>query len=103
MERLSPTHDLANPVDLQRLNGRTVLVKSTHDRRNPPTAMRGTIEVRPTTAGAPPDVRLAIEFPQMFTSQAHHRTIDLSHAEVMRLVASEYNGTFEFEIEDELE
>ena len=103
MERLTPTADLANPVDVHRLNGKIVLVKSTRDRRNPPTAMRGTIEVRQSTPDAPPDVRLAIEFRQMFKSVAHHRTVDLDHADVMRLLASEYNGTFEFEIDDELE
>lgn len=95
--------DIAHPADVQRLNGKVVLVKSSRDRRNPPTAMRGTIEVRQPIADAPPEVSLAIEFPQMFTSRAHHRTIALDHADVMRLLASEYNGTFEFEIDDELE
>lgn len=104
MERLAPTPDLAlSAHDFQRLQGKIVLVKSASDRRNPPTAMRGTIEVRQASADAAPDVCLAVEFPQMFTSRAHHRTIPLSHAEVMRLLASEYNGTFEFTLEHELE
>lgn len=95
--------DTAIAADLERLNGKIVLVKSTRDRRNPPTAMRGTIEVRHPTPDAAPEVSLAIEFPQMFKSRAHHRAIVLDHADVMRLLASEYNGTFEFAIDDELE
>ena len=91
------------PGELDGLHGRTVLVKSTRDRRNPPTAMRGTIEVRQHAPDSPPEISLAIEFPQMFRTQAHHRTIVLDPTEVARLLASEYNGTFEFTIEDELE
>ena len=71
------------------------------DRRNPPAGMRGSIEVR-ETAGARPEVRISIEFPQMFNSRAHHRTIVLDDAEVARLLASERNGAFEFTIDDEL-
>jgi hypothetical protein len=47
-------------------------------------------------------VSIAVEFPQMFTSRAHHRTLRLDHADIERLLASEYNGTFEFTIDDEL-
>jgi hypothetical protein len=86
---------------LKHLHGRIVLVKSTCDRRNPPTAMRGWIEVR-ENPGTAPDVSIAVEFPQMFTTPAHHRTIPLDHSAVQRLLASEYNGTFEFTIDDEL-
>jgi hypothetical protein len=86
---------------LRRLQGKIVLVKSTRDRRNPPTARRGWIEVR-ETAGSAPEVSLAVEFPQMFTTPAHQRTILLDHASLQRLLASEYNGTFEFAIDDEL-
>lgn len=102
MESRSTTSDLARPTDLERLNGKIVLVKSTQDRRNPSAAMRGTIELR-RNPNAPPDVSLTIEFPQMYNSLAHHRTILLDHADVTRLLASEYNGTFEFTIDDELE
>lgn len=103
MDRPPTTPDLAHPADLQRLHGATVLVRSTRDRRNPPTAMRGTVEVRQLTPDAPAEVSLGIEFPQMFRSRAHHRTFLLDHADVTRLLASEYNGTFEFTIDDELE
>jgi hypothetical protein len=86
---------------LNRLQGKVVLVKSTQDRRNPPTAMRGWIEGHENVGGAP-DISIAVEFPQMFTSPAHHRTIPLDHASVQRLLASEHNGTFEFTIDEEL-
>src|SRR3954470_15206912 len=101
MNRLLHPEAPAAEVDLGRLNGKIVLVKSTRDRRNPPTAMRGTIEVR-QNPGATPDVSIAVEFPQMFTAPAHHRTIPLDHAAITRLLESEYNGTFEFTIDDEL-
>lgn len=97
------TSDPEKALDLERLHGKIVLVKSTRDRRNPPTAMRGTIEVRRHPPDAAPEVALAVEFPQMFRSRAHHRTFVLDHADLMRLLASEYNGTFEFTIDDELE
>lgn len=87
--------------DVRALQGRIVLVKSTRDRRNPPTAMRGWVEVR-DVPGAAPDVALVVEFPQMFQVPAHHRTIPLDAAAVARLMASNYNGTFEFTIDDEL-
>jgi hypothetical protein len=63
--------------------------------------MRGWIEVQ-GNAGAPPDVRIAVEFPQMFSVPAHHRTIPLDRAGLERLLASESNGTFEFTIDEEL-
>jgi hypothetical protein len=87
--------------DLRALHGKIVLVKSTRDRRNPPTAMRGWIEVN-DRVDAPPEVRIAVEFPQMFTTPAHHRVIPLDDAALARLLATEYNGTFEFTIDDEL-
>jgi hypothetical protein len=65
--------------------------------------MRGTIDVRQATPDAPPEVSLVIEFPQMFSSRAHHRTILLDHGDVRQLLASEYNGAYEFTIDDELD
>jgi hypothetical protein len=47
-------------------------------------------------------VCVAVEFPQMFTSRAHHRTFRLDDAALARLLASERNGTFEFAIDEEL-
>lgn len=103
MNPLPATPPGATAADLQRLDGKIVLVKSTRDRRNPPTAMRGTIEVRRAQADATPQVSLAVEFPQMFTTHAHHRTIPLDQAGVQRLLESECNGTFEFTIDEPLE
>jgi hypothetical protein len=91
----------APQTDLRWLHGKIVLVKSTRDPRNPPTAMRGTVEIRPNL-DAPQDVSIVVEFPQMFHSRAHHRTLRLDHAAICRLLASENNGAFEFTIDDEL-
>lgn len=87
--------------DPKQLPGKVVLVKSTRDRRNPPTAMRGWIE-RHETAGGEPQIGIAVEFPQMFTTRAHHRFIPLDQAALERLMASERDGAFEFAIDDEL-
>lgn len=103
MERLPASPDAEDAVDLRRLDGKIVLVKSSRDQRNPPSARRGTIEVRQHAPDTTPEVRLAIEFPQMFTVRAHHRTIVLDHADILRLLASEYNQTYEFTIDDELQ
>ena len=63
--------------------------------------MRGWIEVHETPE-ATAEASIAVEFPQMFTSRAHHRTLLLDDAALERLLASEYNGTFQFTIDDEL-
>jgi hypothetical protein len=88
-------------IELRKLHGKVVLLKTTRDHRNPPTAMRGWIEVHESTSGEP-DVRIAVEFPQMFTTPAHHRTIPLEAVDLERLLASENNGTYEFTIDHEL-
>ena len=63
--------------------------------------MRGWIEVH-ESPGVAAEVSIAMEFPQMFSVPAHHRTIALDRAAVARLLASERNGSFEFTIDDEL-
>jgi hypothetical protein len=93
--------DTAVRPDIRDLQGRIVLVRSTRDRRNPPTAMRGWIEVH-ESPGAGPETSIAVEFPQMFSARAHHRTIPLDAAALQELLASECNGTFQFAIDDEL-
>jgi hypothetical protein len=102
MDRLQNPDGTACVDDLHRLHGKIVLVKSARDHRNPPTAMRGTIEVR-DNPGATPHVGLAVDFPQMFTMPAHRRTIPLDHAAIMRLLDSEHNGTYAFTIEGDLD
>lgn len=101
MESARPSPAANDEGNLRRLNGKIVLVKSRRDHRNPPTALRGTIEVR-TNPGGAPDVSLALDFPQMFTQRAHRRTIPLDPAGIAQLVRSESNGTYEFTIDDEL-
>jgi hypothetical protein len=88
-------------IDLRELNGRIVLVKSNRDHRNPPTAMRGWIEV-PAHAEPGADVSVGVEFPQMFTSRAHHRSFRLDESALAQLLASERNGVFEFTIDEDL-
>jgi hypothetical protein len=88
-------------IDLRKLHGKVVLLKTTRDQRNPPTAMRGWIEIHESTNGEP-EVRIAVEFPQMFSTRAHHRTIPLETPDLERLLASENNGTYEFTTDNEL-
>lgn len=90
-------------VDLDRLEGSTVLVRSLRDRRNPPTAMRGTLHVSHSADRTrEAQVQIVLQYPQMFTSPAHERVVLLNDAEVERLLASERNGAYEFAIEDSL-
>ena len=99
----SPSQDrtTAPALGLRALTDRVVLVKSSRDRRNPPTGIRGWIEVH-ESPDAEPEVRIAMDFPQMFTTPAHHRTITLDNAALARLLACEHEGVFEFTIDDEL-
>ena len=90
-----------SPDNLKALNGRVVLVKSSRDPHNPSTGVRGWLEVHEEPE-ANPEVRICLEFPQMFQSRAHHRTIPLDPAALERLLASERNGTYEFTVDDEL-
>jgi hypothetical protein len=89
-----------NPADIQRLQGGIVLVESASDYHRPPTGVRGSIEV---VGHEPPQVQIALEFPQMFLTPAHHRTIPLSEADVARLLASERDGTYELVIDGPLD
>lgn len=101
MNRLAFSTTNPTPTDLHELNGRSVLVKSSHDHRNPPTAMRGWLEIS-ESGTTPHAASIVVEFPQMFCSSAHHRTLLLDEPALARLLASERDGTFEFSIDDEL-
>jgi len=94
---------VASPADLHRLHDKIVLINSAQDRRNPPTGIRGTIEVRPGLAGRGRVVQVELDFPQMFSTRAHHRTVTLTEEEVARLLASERNGVFELTLDDRLD
>jgi hypothetical protein len=91
-------------TDLRLLHHKIVLVKSSRDRRNPPTALRGTIEVHddPADRGTAL-VQIALDYPQMFRTRAHHHTITLDQKAVERLLASEHNGSFSLTIDEELD
>jgi hypothetical protein len=101
MNRVYPDAATAAASELHRLHGRSVLIKSSRDHGNPPAGVRGWIEVH-ENPGASPDVRIAVEFPQMFSVPAHHRTIPLDPQRLERLLATEYNGVFEFTLDDDL-
>jgi hypothetical protein len=88
---------------LRRMDGGNVLVRTTADRRNPPTALRGTFVARSRSDGSVADVRIVLEYPDMFTVPAHQAVIELEAAAVERLAASERDGLFEFEIDASLE
>lgn len=90
-------------TDLRALHNKIVLVKSARDTRNPPTALRGTIEVHEDPTDRSPLVQVVLDFPQMFTTRAHHRTITLDARAVERLLASERNGSFELTLDDPLD
>jgi hypothetical protein len=83
------------------LHGHSVLVRSRHDRHNPPTALRGTIDARPVEGDA--GVRIVLEYPDMFTSPAHQGIIELDDNAAERLARSEHEGVYEFEVDAPLE
>jgi hypothetical protein len=92
-----------NATDLSDLDGKIVLVSSARDHRNPPTAVRGTIRVREERPGAVPIVQIEIDFPQMFTTRAHHRTITLGSDEVAQLQTNNCDGTFSLTLSEQLD
>jgi hypothetical protein len=80
--------------DLKRLSGAIVLIRSSRDKRVPPTAMRGTIEIHTQEDGVTPA--------EMFNAPAHHRTIALSDRQVDVLIASERDGVYQIELDIDL-
>ncbi len=65
--------------------------------------MRGTIRVRDETESGGLVVQIELDFPQMFTTPAHHRTITLNDAETAQLESVNYDGTFSFRLDDRLD
>ena len=90
-------------TDLNQLEGRIVLVCSARDRHNPPTGMRDTLRVVPDAEKTPSHVEIELEFPQMFSTRAHHRTVRLSEEKLAELLASERDGTFSVTLDDRLD
>ena len=89
-------------VDLNSLSRAIVLVKSSRDHRNPPTAMRGTIQVYESNDGLSSTVKVELDYPQMFESPAHHRLIVLNDAQVDELLASEREGVYQVTVDEDL-
>ena len=90
-------------ADRIHLHGRSVLVRSTQDQRNPPTALRGTIDSKTTEGAERVNLRIVLEYPDMFTVPAHQGVIELDDAAAERLLAGEREGVFEFTIDEPLE
>lgn len=88
--------------DLDQLNGHSVLVKTTADHRDPPVAMRGTIEARTDRAGTPV-VKIVLDYPDMNNVAAHQGVIALDGAGVERLRAGGHDGVYEYTIDQPLE
>ncbi|PTX92441.1 hypothetical protein [Opitutus sp. ER46] len=81
-----------NATDLRELDGRVVLVTSAVDQRNPPTGLRGTVRVVEADDAGRPIVQVELEFPQMFTTRARHRTVTLGAEELQQLFDSDHDG-----------
>jgi hypothetical protein len=88
--------------DLTHLNGQSVLVKSSVDHRDPPIALRGTIEARSSPAGKP-EVKIVLEYPDMNNTAARRGVIDLDRAGIDRLMAGEHDGVYDYTIDRPLE
>ncbi|MBA4138760.1 MAG: hypothetical protein C0518_15750 [Opitutus sp.] len=90
-------------ADRLHLHGQSVLVRSTMDQRNPPTALRGTIDAQSTDGAERPHLRIVLEYPDMFSVPAHQGVIELDDEAAARLLAGERDGVFEFTIDEPLE
>ena len=84
-----------NRADLTQLNGQSVLVKSTADRRDPPIALRGTIDAHAGPQGEP-DVKIVLEYPDMTNTAAHQGIIPVNEQEAERLLAEGRDGVCEY-------
>jgi hypothetical protein len=91
-----------NRTDLTQLNGQSVLVKSTTDRHDPPVALRGTIDARSGPTGEP-EVKIVLEYPDMFNRAAHRGVIDVAEEDAERLLAQGREGVCEYTIEGPLD
>ena len=87
------------PQNLERLHGGSVLVKSLNDRRDPPIALRGTLDTM-TTPGA---VKIALEYPDMCVAPAHQDIITLDARGIDQLLAHEHDGVYEISVPQSLD
>ena len=88
-----------NARDLLRLHGATVLVEARHDHANPPVSLRGTVEARPDAAGRP-DVKIVVEYPDMFSHPATRGVIALNEPEARELLASNRGGVLHYLVDE---
>lgn len=101
MNRLLNPDGSVSLDEVRKLHGRIVLVKSARDTHNPPAGLRGTLEVHDQADGTP-TVSIAVDFPQMFTTRAHRRTIPLDHPGLLHLLETEDYGAFTYTLNDDL-
>ena len=91
-------HDM-NPKNLSQLHGGSVLVKSAHDRHDPPIALRGSLDTM-TTPGV---VKVVLEYPDMCVAPAHRGIISLDARSMDQLLASERDGTYTITVQESLD
>jgi hypothetical protein len=91
-----------NRADLTQLNGQSVLVRSTADHREPPTALRGTIDAKPGPQGRA-EVKIVLEYPDMNNSAARRGVIPVGEQDAERLLAQGRDGVCEYTINRPLE
>ena len=88
----------------QMLDGKSVLVRSSTDDRNPPVGVRGWLHVpTPANVSDAPRVEVILEFPDMFNEPAHERIIPLDDSEVQRLLELQGEGPYEITLADQLD
>jgi hypothetical protein len=91
-------------AEIEKLNGKSVLVKSTRDSRVPPTAMRGSLRVEHTPgARGSTAVNVVLDYPDMFTAPAHQYIIPLDVTEVSRLLSGGMENPLEIMLAIDLE
>ncbi|MFT3781815.1 MAG: hypothetical protein QM790_07335 [Nibricoccus sp.] len=88
--------------DFTSFDGETVLVRSTSDSRNPPTAIRGTFRVK-TTALGEKTASVLIDFPEMFTAPAHQAIIPLDISALESLTRNPHSGQLECTVNHDFE
>lgn len=88
-----------NTEHFDRLHGSSVLVKSAHDRHDPPIALRGTLETL-TTPGV---VKVVLEYPDMCMAPAHQGIIKLDDRRIDQLLASEHDGVYAITVQEFLD
>ena len=89
---------------IEKLHGKSVLVKSSRDSRTPAIALRGSLQVENTTGRRDgTQVKVALDYPEMFTSPAHQLVIPLDVSEVSRLLSSGADEPYEITLAVDLD